>query len=81
LWQTLVAVFFTWIFNNTNGSILAVVLFHGMANSSSEIVWCCGSSPWYFYGVYLLAGILIVLIFGPSNLVRQRHRELPASNL
>jgi uncharacterized protein len=73
LWQTLVAVFFTWIFNNTNGSILAVVLFHAMANSASEIVWCCGPSPWYFYGVYLLAGLLIVIIFGPRNLVRQRH--------
>jgi len=75
LWQTLVAIFFTWVFNNTNGSILAVVLFHAMANSSSEIVWCCGPSPWYFYGVYLLAGILIVIIFGPRNLVRQRHGE------
>ena len=72
LWQTLVAIFFTWVFNNTNGSILAVVLFHAMANSSGEIVWCCGSSPWHFYGVYLLAGILIVIIFGPKNFVRQR---------
>ena len=75
LWQMLVAIFFTWVFNNTNGSILAVVLFHAMANSSSEIVWCCGPSPWYFYGVYLFAGILIVIIFGPRNLVRQRHGE------
>ena len=74
LWQTLVAVYFTWVFNNTNGSILAVVLFHAMANSSPDIVWCC-SSPWYFYGVYLLAGILIVIIFGPRTLVRQRHGE------
>ncbi len=75
LWQTLVAIFFTWVFNNTNGSILAVVIFHAMANASSDIVWCCGSSPWHFYGVYLLAGILIVIIFGPKNLVRGRYGE------
>jgi len=75
LWQTLVAIFFTWVFNNTNGSILAVVLFHAMANSSSDIVWCCGPSPWYFYGVYLLTGILIVIIFGPKNLIRRRSEE------
>ena len=75
LWQTLVAIFFTWVFNNTNVSILAVVLFHAMANSSGEIVWCCGSSPWYFYGVYLFAGILIVIIFGPRTLVRRRSEE------
>jgi membrane protease YdiL (CAAX protease family) len=59
LWQTLVAIFFTWVFNNTNGSILAVVLFHAMANSSSEIVWCCGSSPWHFYGSICLQGSLL----------------------
>ena len=75
LWQTLVSIFFTWVFNNTNGSVLAVILFHAMANSSADIVWCCGSSPWHFYGVYLLAGILIVIIFGPKNLVRERVEE------
>lgn len=72
LWQTLVAIFFTWVFNNTNGSVLAAVLFHAIANSSSDIVWCCGSSAWHFYGVHLLAGILIVIIFGPKSMVRRR---------
>lgn len=70
LWQTLVAIFFTWVFNHTNGNILAVVILHAMANASADIVWCCGSSPWHFYGVYLLAGILIVIIFGSKSLVR-----------
>ncbi len=75
LWQTLVAIFFTWVFNNTNGSILAVVLFHAMANSSGEIVWSGGSSPWFFYGVSLVAGILIVIIFGPRTLMRRRTED------
>jgi len=81
-WQALVAIFFTWVFNNTNGSILAVVIFHAMVNTSGDIVWCCGPSPWHFYGVYLLAGILIVLIFGPKNLVRgPSEKEIRFSSL
>ncbi len=75
LWQTLVAIFFTWVFNNTNGSILAVVIFHAMVNASGDIVWTGGSSPWYFYGVYLLAGILIMILFGSKNLVRGRTEK------
>jgi CAAX protease family protein len=75
LWQTLVAIFFTWVFNNTNGNILAVVIFHAMVNASGDIVWCCGPSPWHFYGVYLLAGILIVIIFGSKNLMRGRSEK------
>ncbi len=74
LWQTLVAIFFTWVFNNTNGSVLAVVIFHAMVNASADIMWF-GSSAWYFYGVHVLAGILIVLIFGSKNLVRRRSEE------
>jgi len=69
-WQALVAIFFTWVFNNTNGSILAVAIFHAMVNTSGDILWCCGPSPWHLYGVYLLAGILIVIIFGQKNLMR-----------
>jgi membrane protease YdiL (CAAX protease family) len=74
LWQTLVSIFFTWVFNNTNGSVLAVVLFHAMANGSGDIVWCC-SANWQYYGICLLAGILIVLTFGPKNLVRGHSGE------
>jgi hypothetical protein len=74
LWQTLVAIFFTWVFNNTNGSILGVILFHAMANSTGDLIWCC-SSVWHYYGVNLLAGILIVIFFGARNLVRGRPEE------
>lgn len=65
----------TWIFNNTKGSVLAAILFHGSANSAGDLIWCCGSSAWHYSGVYLLVAILIVLIFGPRNLVRQQTEE------
>jgi hypothetical protein len=63
------SVLYTWIFNNTKGSVLAAALIHASLNAS--VVVLPDSSLWYYYGVFLLAVILIVLIFGPKNLVRQ----------
>ena len=69
-WIIMTSIFYTWIFNNTKGSVLAVALFHAMANT--QIFWCCGSSIWSLYGVYLLAAVLIVIVFNPKNLVKGR---------
>jgi membrane protease YdiL (CAAX protease family) len=70
-WIILSSIFYTWIFNNTKGSVLAAALFHAMSNT--RIVWCCGSSIWHSYGVFLLAVVLIVFLFGAKNLVREQH--------
>jgi membrane protease YdiL (CAAX protease family) len=87
LWIILLSILTTWIFNNTNGSILAAVLFHAV--TTNGLIDCCSVS-WgmeLILGVYLLAAILIVIIFGPRNLVRHRvdaHsplREQPAERL
>lgn len=72
----LVSILMTWIFNNTNGSVLAAILFHGMGNSVGDLIWCCGSSALHYYGVELLAAILIVILFGPKSLVRGRPEEV-----
>lgn len=37
LWQMIATFYRTWIFNNTDGSILAAVLFHAMGNTASDI--------------------------------------------
>jgi hypothetical protein len=71
LWSILVNILMTWIFNNTNGSVLAAVLFHAMMNTG--IIGM--GSVWYYQGVLLLAVIIIVIIFGPRNLVGQRLKE------
>ncbi len=65
------SVIYTWIFNNTKGSVLAAALFHASLNSSIVLLPTT-SSLWYYYGVLLLAVILVVIIFGPKNFVRQR---------
>jgi len=75
-WMFMVSIIYTWIFNNTHGNILATVVFHAMVNTA--VVWCCpdyATTAWYLYGSHALAAILIVVIFGPKNLVRQKPAE------
>jgi membrane protease YdiL (CAAX protease family) len=76
LWIILISIFTTWIFNNTNGSILAAVLFHAVVTNG--IAGCCGVT-WameLLLGIYLLAAIIIVAIFGPKDLVRQKREDV-----
>ncbi|NTU56402.1 MAG: CPBP family intramembrane metalloprotease [Anaerolineales bacterium] len=68
------SVLYTWIFNNTKGSVLAAAIFHAAWNTS--VVVLPDSSYWYFYGIFLLVVILIVVIFGPKNLVRQKREDV-----
>jgi len=62
---------FTWIFNNSKGSVLAAAILHAAMNTS-VVVLPTNTSLWYYYGILLLAVILIVIIFGPKNFVRER---------
>jgi hypothetical protein len=69
-WFILTDILRTWIFNNTNGSLLAALLFHGMGNTQSDIIWCCGARSHLFW-VFGIATLLIVLIFGPKTLTKK----------
>jgi len=66
------SILITWIFNNTKGSILAAALFHGVVDTA--LFWY--QADWRYYGVSLLAVIVIVTIFGPKNLVRQTREHV-----
>lgn len=68
-----ISIMMTWIFNNTNGSVLAAMVFHGSANATGgSLFWCCGSSVWHYYGVEVAAAVLLVAVFGPKTLVMWR---------
>jgi hypothetical protein len=70
-WHMLIQIVgYTWIFNNTKGNLLALVLFHA---STSYAVG--NFDIWTYIGVMLVAAILIVAVFGPKNLVRQKPAE------
>lgn len=71
-WFVMTVILRTWIYNNTNGNLLAMMLFHGMGNVQSDIIWCCGART-HIYWVYGIATVLIVLVFGPKTLIRKKE--------
>lgn len=75
-----VGVFRAWIFNNTNGSVLAAALFHAAGNTAGEIVPPLSAPFRFFWDLILyLVAFVIVLLFGPRTLIRgKRVRRKPA---
>jgi membrane protease YdiL (CAAX protease family) len=73
-WVVLSSVIYTWLFNNTNGSILIAALFHATANYSMFIL-PTQASAWINTLLLFLAVILIVIIFGAKNFVRQKPEK------
>jgi membrane protease YdiL (CAAX protease family) len=82
-------ILFTWLWNNTRGSLLIVVLFHAMNNASDWIVPVQpGLSSGGSFRLFILTGCMIwvvalavVAIYGPSSLQRipSQHPLRPVS--
>jgi membrane protease YdiL (CAAX protease family) len=73
---------YTWLFNNTKGSVLLAAVMHGAGN-----VWLGGYIDVYrghfggvlaFTAVMAIVSIVIVLIAGPANLSRTHARNVLA---
>jgi len=69
------AILFTWIYNNTNGSVFATMIFHAMANLTVAYIFPVsqfGLSLPIFFGSILMSLFtsLIVVIWGPKRLAR-----------
>lgn len=73
----LVAILFTWLYNNTNRSILAAMIFHATFNLSHFLFPALGSDPASLYlFVLLFVSVGVVLVFwGPGRMVRQRSDD------
>jgi membrane protease YdiL (CAAX protease family) len=76
------AVLLTWIYNNTKGSILAVILFHAMFNMAAYATIPMAnqiptlSIPNYYSLIVLLAIVIVVtIVYGPKELVRQTKKH------
>jgi len=76
------AVLLTWIYNNTNGSILAVILFHAMFNMASYATIPIAnqiptlSIPNYYSLIVILTIVIAVtIVYGPKRLVRQTKKQ------
>lgn len=69
---TLVAFLFTWLYNNTRGSILAAMLFHTMFNLSHYLFPTLGSDRASLFLFILLFSCVaaVLVVWGPRRMAR-----------
>ncbi len=81
---TVQSVVYAWLFNNTNGSVLLVMLFHTMNNviSGGFFHAMFSGSDWVRMGWLLVAlwcavALIVVIVNGPEHLSRKRVKQTP----
>jgi uncharacterized protein len=65
IWAVSIAILFTWVFNNTKGSVLLVILAHGSINSAAVSMFALFPTPAVTGGVANVAigfGVVALLI-------------------
>jgi hypothetical protein len=78
-----VAVIYTWLYNGTKGSLLLAGLFHAALNVPLTLVLLpLGHENvtlpfWLLSGLWVVAAIIVVAVFGPSQLSRQQRLQEP----
>ena len=72
-----VAVLYTWVYNNTWGSVLAVTLLHAVGNISAVALpyWVSNVGRLVQFGLLAAVAIVIIVIWGPKTLVRRSESE------
>lgn len=63
---------FTWIYNNTGRSTLAVILFHSMVNLTGELMALTERADTYSIVLWYVAAIGITAIWGAKTLTREK---------
>ena len=69
---------FTWIYNNTRRSILAVILFHGMVNFTGELIAISKQADTFATLLWFVAAIGITVIWGAATFSRQPEQGIQA---
>jgi len=67
-----VGVIRAWVYNNTNGSVLAAVLFHAVGNVTGEVVPFNPPSIFFFYIIEFFVALAIIILFKPKILIRDK---------
>ena len=80
--QMVLAVLYTWLFNNTRGAVSVAILFHAVANIVGAAVpyWTTDLGRWIGLAVLAATTAVIVLIWRPQHLSRSvtgRYRSAP----
>jgi membrane protease YdiL (CAAX protease family) len=63
---------FTWIYNNTSRSTLAVILFHSMVNFTGELIALSGRAETYSIVLWFVAAIGITAIWGAKTFTHEK---------
>ena len=82
------AILYTWVLNSTGGSVLMIMILHAVMNASTGPLWRTipdGAATISTTNVYLIqaallwvGAIVVVLLYGASNLSRKPKQVLPA---
>ena len=74
----------TWLYNNTGGSLLIVVLFHASINTWSQVIpgidtahTGVGPIYWLVTGLTVVTAVLIILVYGAKTLTGKPDKWLP----
>lgn len=76
----------TWMYNSTRGNVLLAVLFHASFNASESLTDGAVSAEaesgveMWLAALYLFVGLLILVIYSPSNLSRRTRTTWPNSD-
>ena len=75
------AVIFTWLFNNTRGSLLAVMLFHTFQNMWIAVFPAPEAdqalAQWAFNALLVVAEVILVAVFAPARLSLRPAAQVP----
>ena len=72
--QTIVlSILYTWLYNNTGGSLLVVILFHAVANTSAAVVpfWTSELGRWIDFGLLIATTGIVLSVWGTRHLSRK----------
>lgn len=71
----MLAVVYTWIYNNTNKSVLAVALFHASANIAGAAIptWTTTQGRWINFTIWLVIVITVITRYGTNTLTTNKN--------
>ncbi|MFC1922656.1 type II CAAX prenyl endopeptidase Rce1 family protein [Chloroflexota bacterium] len=75
------SVLFTWLYNNTAGSLLVAIIFHTIGNTTGALLppyFASELGRWIYFGFLLITAVVVVLIWGHRTLNRDRSVPQPS---
>jgi membrane protease YdiL (CAAX protease family) len=70
------SVLYTWIYNNTNGSTLAAILFHFVGNAFGELFALSERAEVYSFILGVATVVAVIVIWGPRALSKRYDQKL-----